>query len=126
MNASVCESPRSGSTAVVDGATALASIVPAECGPLSSISHIWYTVPGCGGATLFITNTPAFFSRENTTVAVPPVGMSAEHGPHIGGGEHLLGGRRGGRRPQRQPDAKRAEPDHQRGRGGQQRPSASV
>ena len=41
VNARVCESPRSGSTAVVDGATALASIVPADCGPLSPTSHIW-------------------------------------------------------------------------------------
>ena len=41
VNASVVESPRSGSTAVVDGATDPASITPAECGPASSISHIW-------------------------------------------------------------------------------------
>ena len=63
---------------MVDGATVLASIVPAECGPVSSISHIWYTVPGAGGGTLFITSTPASFSRENTTVAVPPDGMSPD------------------------------------------------
>ena len=72
VNARVWESPRSGSTAVVDGATVLASIVPADCGPVSSINHIWYTVPGCGGGTLFITSTPASFSWENTRVAVPP------------------------------------------------------
>ncbi len=78
VNANALESPRSGNTAVVDGATVLASIVPAECGPLSSISHIWYTVPGAGGGTLFITSTPASFSRENTTVAVPPDGMSPD------------------------------------------------
>ena len=31
-----------------------------------------------GGGTLFITSTPASFSRENTTVAVPPDGMSPD------------------------------------------------
>ena len=55
VNANTWEFPRSGSTAVVEGATVLASIVPAECGPSSSISHVWYTVPGAGGATFLAT-----------------------------------------------------------------------
>src|SRR4051812_7064466 len=66
VNANAFESPRSDSTAVVDGATAAASIVPADLGPPGRISHIWYTVPAFGGVTLFITSTPAFFARENT------------------------------------------------------------
>src|SRR6185312_7529259 len=75
---SAVELRRSGITAVVDGATALASMVPADVGPRLPISHIWYTVPGLGGATLFITSTPAFFSREKTTVAVPPPGIGPD------------------------------------------------
>ena len=35
-------------------------------------------MPGCGGGTLFITSTPASFSWENTSVAVPPLGMSPD------------------------------------------------
>ena len=34
--------------------------------------------PALGGATLFITSTAALRSREKTTVAVPPVGMSPD------------------------------------------------
>ena len=75
VNASACESPRSDSTAVVDGATFLASIVPAECGPSGRSATSGRRSPAAGGATLFITSTPAFFSWENTTVAVPPVGI---------------------------------------------------
>ena len=41
VKASVLDVPRSGSTAVVDGATDLASMVPADCGPLSPTNHIW-------------------------------------------------------------------------------------
>ena len=35
-------------------------------------------MPGCGGGTLFITSTPASFSWEKTSVAVPPVGMGPD------------------------------------------------
>ena len=68
--------------------------------------------PACGGGTLFITSTPASFSWENTSVAVPPPGMSPGHGPHVRRREHLLSGRRSvgaGRRAY--PDTERAEPD---------------
>jgi gamma-glutamyl:cysteine ligase YbdK (ATP-grasp superfamily) len=41
VKARVLELPRSGSTAVVDGATDFASMVPADCGPLSPTNHIW-------------------------------------------------------------------------------------
>ena len=112
----------SDSTAVVDGATALSSIVPAEVSPLSLTNHIWYTVPGLGFGTLFITSTPAFLSREKTTVAVPPAGNVAGDGVHVRCGEHLLRGR--GLRwlgPQRHPDPDCAQTDHRRGRRGQQR-----
>ena len=78
VNFSALELPRSDSPAVVDGATALSSMVPAEISPLSLTNHIWYTVPGLGFGTSFITSTPAFLSREKTTVAVPPPGMSPE------------------------------------------------
>src|ERR1700728_1239653 len=62
---------------VVDGVTAAVSIVPAETGPLSPTSHISYTLPCEGGGTLFSSSMPAFLSRENTTVALPPA-TSAE------------------------------------------------
>ena len=75
VKASAVECRRSGSTAVVDGATARASMVPADAGPRSLINHIWYTVPDFGGGTSFITSTPAFFSREKITVALPPPGI---------------------------------------------------
>ena len=41
VKASLLESPRFSSTAVVDGAIALASIVPAEAAPDGLTSHIW-------------------------------------------------------------------------------------
>lgn len=41
VNASLVEPPRFDSTAVVDGATAAASMVPADVAPASLTSHIW-------------------------------------------------------------------------------------
>ena len=78
-------------------------------------------MPGFGGVTLFITSTPAFFSRENTTVAVPPAGMSPDTVRTSGAAKicSAVDGVGAGRSAM--PDAERAEPDHQRGRCGQHR-----
>src|ERR1700744_4054247 len=72
VNASMLDFPRLRNRCGAEGATPAASTVPAGAGPLSSISHISYTVPCAGGGTLLIDTTPAFMLREKTPLAVPP------------------------------------------------------
>jgi phage tail tape-measure protein len=100
VNAWALGLPRSGVTSVVDGATAFASMVPADRAPLSPTNHIWYPVPGVGDATLFTTSTPAFFSRECSGATR---GNGAGDGAHVRCSEHLRGGRRQLRGPQPNP-----------------------
>ena len=63
-----------------------------RCAPTN---HIWYTVPGLGGATLFITSTPASFVAGEHHRRGAAGRNVARHGPHVRRGEDLLGGRRG-------------------------------
>ena len=78
VNASACESPRSDSTAVVDGATSSASIVPAECGPSGRPATSGRPSPAWVARRCSSPARRRCWSWENTTVAVPPVGISPD------------------------------------------------
>ena len=126
MNASVCESPRSGSTAVVDGATALASIVPADCGPL--VADQPHLVDGARLRRRRRCSSPA---RPRPSRGRTPLsrcrrsGMSPDTVRTSGAANTCSAVDGAGCRPQRDSDAERAEPDDQRRRGRQHDRAAS-
>ena len=102
VNASAFELPRSGSTAVVDGATAAASMVPADRAPFASDQpHLVHRARLRAGRRCSSPARAALRSRENTTVAVPPVGMSPDTVRTSGAAKIMLGRRRLGNGPQR-------------------------
>ena len=120
VNASVCESPRSGSTAVVDGATFLASIVPAECGPL--VVDQPHLVDGSRLAAARHCSSPA--RRRSSRGRTPPSPCRrSESWPdtvRTSGAANTCSAVDGaGCRPQRHSNSERTEPDDQRRRGGQ-------